>query len=109
MSTPDLITEEERLELELAEQARQNSGDWDSVKPGKAVVPPAAPVYAPEAEPPLLADSTDPNAREMGAKTLRVSGLVSRSPVPRARPARADARPDPLVAQAARSLVAALT
>lgn len=36
MSTPDLITEEERLELELAEQARQNSGDWDSVKPGKA-------------------------------------------------------------------------
>ena len=72
-----------------------------SVKPGKAVVPPAAPVYAPEAEPPLLADSTDPNAREMGAKTLRVSGLVSRSPVPRARPARADARPDPLVAQAA--------
>ena len=36
MSTPDLITEEERLELELAEQARLNSGDWDSVKPGKA-------------------------------------------------------------------------
>lgn len=36
MSAPDMITEEERLELELAEQARQNSGDWDSVKPGKA-------------------------------------------------------------------------
>ncbi len=36
MSTPDALTEEERLELELAEQARQNSGDWDSVKPGKA-------------------------------------------------------------------------
>ena len=36
MSTPDTLTEEERLELELAEQARQNSGDWDSVKPGKA-------------------------------------------------------------------------
>ena len=31
-----MITEEERLELELAEQARQTSGDWDSVKPGKA-------------------------------------------------------------------------
>jgi len=30
------ISEEERLELELAEQARLNSGDWDSVKPGKA-------------------------------------------------------------------------
>ncbi|MFE1664968.1 ABC transporter ATP-binding protein [Microbacterium sp. P02] len=36
MSTPDVMTEEERAELELAEQARQNSGDWDSVKPGKA-------------------------------------------------------------------------
>ena len=36
MSTPDTLTEEERLELELAEQARQNSGDWDSVAPGKA-------------------------------------------------------------------------
>ncbi|KRA25364.1 multidrug ABC transporter ATP-binding protein [Microbacterium sp. Root61] len=36
MSTPDLLSEEERLELELAEQARLNSGDWDSVKPGKA-------------------------------------------------------------------------
>lgn len=34
MSTPDTLTEEE--ELELAEQARQNSGDWDAVKPGKA-------------------------------------------------------------------------
>ncbi len=29
-------TEEERLELEMAEQARQSSGDWDSVAPGKA-------------------------------------------------------------------------
>lgn len=36
MSTPDLLTEEERLELELAEQARVSSGDWDSVAPGKA-------------------------------------------------------------------------
>ena len=36
MSAPDLLTEEERLELELAEQARLNSGDWDSVAPGKA-------------------------------------------------------------------------
>jgi len=32
----DILTEEERLELELAEQARQNSGDWDSVAPGRA-------------------------------------------------------------------------
>ncbi|WP_084788156.1 ABC transporter ATP-binding protein [Microbacterium hydrocarbonoxydans] len=30
------MTEEERYEAELAEQARQNSGDWDSVAPGKA-------------------------------------------------------------------------
>ena len=30
------MTEEERIEAELAEQARVNSGDWDSVKPGKA-------------------------------------------------------------------------
>ncbi|MCU1404360.1 MAG: transporter ATP-binding protein [Glaciihabitans sp.] len=30
------ISEEEQLELELAEQARLSSGDWDSVKPGKA-------------------------------------------------------------------------
>ena len=30
------LTEEERIEAELAEQARLNSGDWDSVKPGKA-------------------------------------------------------------------------
>ncbi|WP_258027456.1 ABC transporter ATP-binding protein [Microbacterium sp. BH-3-3-3] len=36
MSTPDTRTEEERAELELAEQARLNSGDWDSVAPGKA-------------------------------------------------------------------------
>ena len=36
MSTPDIPTEEERLEAELAEQARVSSGDWDSVKPGKA-------------------------------------------------------------------------
>ncbi|MGP3533713.1 ABC transporter ATP-binding protein [Microbacterium sp. RD1] len=36
MSTPDALTEEERAELELAEQARLNSGDWDSVAPGKA-------------------------------------------------------------------------
>ncbi len=35
MSAPEM-TEDERLELELAEQARQNSGDWDSVAPGKA-------------------------------------------------------------------------
>jgi ATP-binding cassette subfamily B protein len=36
MSAPDTLTEEERAELELAEQARQNSGTWDSVAPGKA-------------------------------------------------------------------------
>ncbi|MDL9978189.1 ABC transporter ATP-binding protein [Microbacterium sp. ASV49] len=36
MSTPDIPTEEEILEAEMAEQARQSSGDWDSVKPGKA-------------------------------------------------------------------------
>ncbi|KAA9108381.1 ABC transporter ATP-binding protein [Microbacterium rhizomatis] len=36
MSTPDALTEEEQLELDLAEQARQSSGTWDSVKPGKA-------------------------------------------------------------------------
>ncbi len=36
MSTPDALTEEERAELELAEQARLASGDWDSVAPGKA-------------------------------------------------------------------------
>ncbi|HYP73274.1 MAG TPA: ABC transporter ATP-binding protein, partial [Microbacterium sp.] len=35
-NTQEAISEEERLELELAEQARQNSGDWDSVAPGKA-------------------------------------------------------------------------
>ncbi|MFX5785398.1 hypothetical protein ABTE36_23165, partial [Acinetobacter baumannii] len=36
MSTPDALTEDERAELELAEQARQGSGDWNSVAPGKA-------------------------------------------------------------------------
>jgi ATP-binding cassette subfamily B protein len=36
VSVPDIPTEEERLEAELAEQARVSSGDWDSVKPGKA-------------------------------------------------------------------------
>ena len=36
MSATENLTEEERRDLELAEQARQNSGDWDSVKPGKA-------------------------------------------------------------------------
>lgn len=30
------MTEDERLELELAEKARLGSGDWDSVAPGKA-------------------------------------------------------------------------
>jgi ATP-binding cassette subfamily B protein len=34
--TPTTLSEEELLELELAEQARLSSGDWDSVKPGKA-------------------------------------------------------------------------
>jgi ATP-binding cassette, subfamily B, multidrug efflux pump len=33
---PAPMTEDERIELELAEQARLNSGDWDSVAPGKA-------------------------------------------------------------------------
>ncbi len=36
MSGTEELTEDERLELELAEQARLNSGDWDSVAPGKA-------------------------------------------------------------------------
>ncbi len=36
MSAPDLLTEEERDEAELAEQARQSSGSWNSVKAGKA-------------------------------------------------------------------------
>ncbi len=36
MSAPDVLSEEDRAELELAEQARQSSGDWDSVAPGKA-------------------------------------------------------------------------
>ncbi|MFZ8758142.1 ABC transporter ATP-binding protein [Microbacterium sp. HMH0099] len=36
MSTTDTLTEEERAELELAEEARRTSGDWDSVAPGKA-------------------------------------------------------------------------
>lgn len=30
------LSAEEKYEAELAEQARQNSGDWDSVAPGKA-------------------------------------------------------------------------
>lgn len=64
-----------------------------SVKPGKAAVPPPAPAYeaAPVEEPALLADSSDPNARVMGAKTVRVAGSVAASPRPRARPARAAA------------------
>lgn len=63
-----------------------------SVKPGKAVVPPSAPVYeaAPAEDPALLADSTDPNARVMGAKTVRVAGSVASSPRPRLRPARVE-------------------
>ncbi|WP_417563517.1 ABC transporter ATP-binding protein [Microbacterium sp.] len=37
MSAPDLLTEEERLEEELAEQARLNADDWSGgVAPGKA-------------------------------------------------------------------------
>ncbi|GAA1637627.1 ABC transporter ATP-binding protein [Microbacterium flavum] len=38
MSAPDTaaLSEEERYELELAEQARLESGSWDSVAPGKA-------------------------------------------------------------------------
>ncbi|WP_349897621.1 ABC transporter ATP-binding protein [Parafrigoribacterium soli] len=35
-STPTPLSEEERLELELAEQARLGADDWSSVKPGKA-------------------------------------------------------------------------
>ena len=64
-----------------------------SVKPGKKVVPPPAPAYeaAPAEEPALLADSSDPNARMMGAKTVRVAGSVASSPRPRPRPARAEA------------------
>ncbi|WP_308491981.1 ABC transporter ATP-binding protein [Microbacterium terrisoli] len=37
MSAPDMLTEEERLEEELAEQARLNADDWSGgVAPGKA-------------------------------------------------------------------------
>ncbi|WP_461475616.1 ABC transporter ATP-binding protein [Microbacterium sp. HJ5] len=36
MSAPDVLAEEERLELELAEQARLSADDWSSVAPGKA-------------------------------------------------------------------------
>ncbi|MFJ4036666.1 ABC transporter ATP-binding protein [Microbacterium sp. NPDC090007] len=36
MSATDTLTDEDRAELELAEQARVNSGSWDSVAPGKA-------------------------------------------------------------------------
>ncbi|MFB7249809.1 ABC transporter ATP-binding protein [Microbacterium sp. NPDC056234] len=36
MSTPEQLTADEQYEAELAEQARQNSGDWDAVAPGKA-------------------------------------------------------------------------
>lgn len=37
MSSPETqMTEDEKLEAELAEQARLNSGSWDSVAPGKA-------------------------------------------------------------------------
>lgn len=36
MSAPDMLAEEERLELELAEQARLSADDWSSVAPGKA-------------------------------------------------------------------------
>ena len=73
-----------------------------SVKPGKAVVPPSAPAYeaAPAEEPALLADSSDPNARVMGAKTVRVAGSVATSPRPRLRPARAESAPA-MVAEAA--------
>ncbi len=35
-STPTPVSEEEKLELELAEQSRLASDDWSSVKPGKA-------------------------------------------------------------------------
>src|SRR5690554_1843027 len=31
----ETLTPEEQYEAELAEQARQNSGDWDAVAPGK--------------------------------------------------------------------------
>jgi len=36
VSATENMTDEERRDLELAEAARQDSGDWDSVKPGKA-------------------------------------------------------------------------
>ena len=35
-AVPQEMTEEERIEHELAEEARRNSGSWDSVAPGKA-------------------------------------------------------------------------
>ena len=36
MSTPETLSEDEKLEAELAEKARIDSGSWDSVAPGKA-------------------------------------------------------------------------
>ncbi len=73
---------------------------FTKVKPGKAVIPPApiAPAVDPAAEgdPALLAQN-DPLA---GAKTVRVSGAVKSSLLPRARPVRA-AAPEIVVAAAA--------
>ncbi|WP_151717342.1 D-alanyl-D-alanine carboxypeptidase family protein [Gemmobacter serpentinus] len=64
-----------------------------SVKPGKKVAPVGLPpVQAqpdPVEDPALVAEATLPGAREVGAKTVRVSGLVASSPRPRARPAQA--------------------
>ena len=36
MSAPETLSEDEKLEAELAEKARIDSGTWDSVAPGKA-------------------------------------------------------------------------
>ncbi len=59
-----------------------------SVKPGVKTVPPA-PIPAPALEEPapaLVAEGGGEGQRAQGAKTLRVSGVVGKSPRPRPRP-----------------------
>lgn len=67
---------------------------FSRAKPGKAVVPPPAPVYeaAPQ-EPVLMAEATGEGTRVQGAKTVRVSTTVVTSIRPRPRPQIAAAAP----------------
>lgn len=73
-----------------------------SVKPGGKAVPPAPPVYEPQAAPEaaLVAEAGTEGNRVMGAKTLRVSTVISASPRPRARPGSAPAEAQTLLAAA---------